>query len=590
VKAQCDHCGEVLNQVSRRWDSVPDRALDLWTSPMWTTYPRNADGTRAIPWGTRPASNPRYPLAKFIAKRYRGQLNLLLVDEAHKAKAADSAIGQAIGALCNVAHRVVCLTGTLFGGKASDVYSLLLRTGNMPVLQQWGWNNSAQFQRDVGIVDEITRESVSERDASKGNGRVSRTTRTEERPGITAGLAMILQNAGAQVLLKHVGFNLVQYTEDLVTLDMPDDLAWEYQRLEQAGKAIIPFEGSDALGSYLQSTLLYPYAPWKPKTIRSRRKDEEYTPTAYSDDTILPHHRWLADYCAAQIEQGRRVLIYAQHTGTDNILPDVAAKVTQIAAQQHGVTLKTACLYSTTVDTDKRRDWFQAREQDGTNVVLCNPQLVETGLNLIGWTSSVVLEPIYSLFTLAQAKRRAFRPTQTRDCEVTFLCYANSMSEQAISIVARKSAAAAILSGDTLDGGLMELDASMSLFKELAKHVMAGQASALNDDVRAMLQAGARALKADLESGTRDLLGVPVAPAPLPVPGASTEEPAEALEPGAASPTPAETPRIVFGETLPPARVKASKRRLATIAGHQQMDLFNVLAARQGATQTGLFG
>jgi hypothetical protein len=46
----------------------------------------------------------------------------------------------------------------------------------------------------------------------------------------------------------------------------------------------------------------------------------------------------------------------------------------------------------------------------------------------------------------------------------------------------------------------------------------------------------------------------------------------------------------VFGETLPPARVKASKRRLATIAGHQQMGLFNLLAARQGAIQTGLFG
>ena len=121
-----------------------------------------------------------------------------------------------------------------------------------------------------------------------------------------------------------------------------------------------------------------------------------------------------------------------------------------------------------------------------------------------------MLEPVYSLFTLHQAKRRAFRPTQTQDCEVTYVCYAGSMSEQAISIVARKSAAAAILNGDDLSNGLLEFDPGMSLLQELAQAVMVGDEdrTGLADDVRALLRDGATALKADLEAGAAGLIGV----------------------------------------------------------------------------------
>jgi hypothetical protein len=89
------------------------------------------------------------------------------------------------------------------------------------------------------------------------------------------------------------------------------------------------------------------------------------------------------------------------------------------------------------------------------------------------------------------------------------------MSERAISIVARKSAAAAILNGDDLSAGLLEFDPGMSLLQELAKAVTKGDEDGLNADVRAMLAEGARALKADLEEGTVGMVGVKQ-PAALP--------------------------------------------------------------------------
>ena len=504
----CEWCAEPLGQMCRERDNVGDRALAVWSDPAFTGIAYDRDGNPAIPWGSRPASNPRYPLGRLIGKRYRGLVDLFICDEVHESKSLGSAIGAAFGAMVTAAHRTVGLTGTLFGGVASDVYGLLLRLGNAPVVQEYGWDDEARFIAENGVVDEVTRQSTS---ITEGHysGKTTTTTTPVQRPGITARLTSTLQGCSINVLLPHVGFNLVQYEERLEVLPLPGDIGSDYLALEAAGKSIVAFGGHDALGSYLQACLLYPYAPWIPKTIASHLKHASYTPPTYTDDRILPHHEWLADYAATQVVDGRRVLVYAEHTATNDIMPDVARKITALAAERHGVTLKVAVLRSTTVKPGERRAWFAAREAEGINVVLCNPRLVKTGLNLIQWPSIVVLEPVYSLFTLHQAKRRAFRPTQTQDCEVTYVCYAGTMSEKAISIVARKSAAAAILNGDDLSNGLLEFDPGMSLLQELAKAVMAGDEdrTGLSDDVRAMLRDGAAALKADLESGTAGLIG-----------------------------------------------------------------------------------
>ena len=78
------------------------------------------------------------------------------------------------------------------------------------------------------------------------------------------------------------------------------------------------------------------------------------------------------------------------------------------------------------------------------------------------------------------------------------------MSARAVSIVARKSAAAAILSGDDLDAGLMEFDSGMSLFQQLAASVKAEEHVAL-DDVRALFQKGSAAVNAEFQNGHADL-------------------------------------------------------------------------------------
>lgn len=502
AKVRCAMCDEPLGQMARVQDNRHDRSLSVFT------LGRHRPLHPLVPWGRRPESNPRYALGPLIRDRYQGMVDLYIADEVHDAKSSTSAIGQAFGAVVTAARRTVALTGTFYGGYASSIYALLLRLGSRPVLERWGWDNQKRFVDEAGVTDVVRREIQRINDAGHFSGEPRVEVDTQERPGITATLAAVVQNIAVQVLLSHMGFNLVDYQEQLVLLDLPPDMLAAYRQLADGGKKIIGQGGYDALSSYLQATLQYPYQPWNPKPIISRIKHLEATTRAFPPDAVLPHHEWLAEYAARHVRDGRRVLVYTEHTGTDDIMPDLAAKVARLAAERFGSVLHVAILRAGTVPPGERRAWFAERERDGTNVVVCNPRLVKTGLNLIGWPSIVVLEPIYSLFTLAQAKRRAFRPTQTRDCEVTYVAYSDTMSEQAVQVIARKTAAAAILSGDDLESGVMELDPGMSLLKELATMLTASTSDDRADDVRTHLAAGSRALRSTLGGQTIEFLGV----------------------------------------------------------------------------------
>jgi superfamily II DNA/RNA helicase len=60
------------------------------------------------------------------------------------------------------------------------------------------------------------------------------------------------------------------------------------------------------------------------------------------------------------------------------------------------------------VDPRKREEWI-AKRADRLDVLICNAELVKTGLDLIQFSSVVFYEITYSLYTLWQAVRRVWR-------------------------------------------------------------------------------------------------------------------------------------------------------------------------------------
>lgn len=129
-------------------------------------------------------------------------------------------------------------------------------------------------------------------------------------------------------------------------------------------------------------------------------------------------------------------------------------------------------------------------------------------MNLIAWPEIVFAEPTYSLYRAMQARKRALRPTQTRDCNVTWLGYYETMIEQALDIIGSKATAATLLNGDDLSSGLLQIDPGMSLLQELAKRVMSDDAVTTRESIAARLSVAGATLKRAMEIGARDLVGV----------------------------------------------------------------------------------
>ncbi len=522
--SECVYCGERLGSYDRSQDNVSDRSLAVFNFPP-------AENTEDIPWGQKPRSNPRMALAEFIVRRYHGKTDLVIGDEVHLNKGKDTTRGALYGSLVQASKRSLSMTGTFYGGKASTVFALMYRLGNPVIKSLFEWDQEIAFIERMGVMDTITKTRTEDTRAKVFSSKEQKPRVTKvERAGVTAELAEIIQSQAVTLLLKQMGFRMPKYSEGIQYLSVPPELAYDYNKMINKGKEIIKKPGGrDAMGSYLQTGLTYALMPWKPGLIRSRNQSDGfllalaekspeeieeliragqvpgmYLPPEYPQDMMLPHHEWLADYIMRQKSRGRRVLLFVQHTGKLDIIPDIVGKVTQLC-KDNGVDVKMAVLRSQ-IPGSKRVAWFSNQVRSGTDVVLCHPKLVETGLNLIDWPSVVFLEPTYEIATALQSRRRPFRPTQTQPVEVTWLAYENTMLSQAVAVVGQKAMAAALLAGDDLTSGLLQFNQSMSLMKALADAAIGKEQIDESAAAAQMAQVAAQ-VASDAQEGASGLVG-----------------------------------------------------------------------------------
>src|SRR3546814_1772782 len=78
------------------------------------------------------------------------------------------------------------------------------------------------------------------------------------------------------------------------------------------------------------------------------------------------------------------------------------------------------------VDASQREDWIAEQIDRGIDVLITNPELVKTGLDLLEFPTIVFLQSGYNVYSLQQAARRSWRIGQKQPVRVVYLGYANS--------------------------------------------------------------------------------------------------------------------------------------------------------------------
>ncbi|EPB6948855.1 TPA: helicase-related protein, partial [Pseudomonas aeruginosa] len=406
-----------------------------------------------------------YQPTEFI-KRYLpdGYFDLLVVDEGHEYKNSGSAQGQAMGVLAAKARKTVLLTGTLMGGYADDLFYLLFRILTQRMIED-GYRPNARgsmapaamsFMRDHGVLKDIYTERDGDSHKTARGKKLS--VRTVKAPGFgPKGIHRFVLPFTVFLKLKDIGGNVLpDYQEEFVDVPMAPEQASAYQRLSATLTAelrqALARRDTTLLGVVLNVLLAWPDCCFRPEIVKHPRSRDTlaFVPPIFGDEQLMPKEQALVGLCLEEKAKGRKVLAYTVYSGTR----DTTSRLKKVLEQAG---LKVAVLRAS-VDTARREDWILDQVDRGIDVLITNPELVKTGLDLLDFPTIAFLQTGYNVYTLQQAARRSWRIGQKHPVRVVFFGYAGSSQITCLQLMAKKIAVAQSTSGDVPESGLDSLN------------------------------------------------------------------------------------------------------------------------------------
>jgi hypothetical protein len=462
----------------------------------------------------------RWAPAQFLCRKMPKLFDYLIADEIHQGKSKTTAQANAFGMLASQAANVLCMTGTLIGGYAKDLFYILLRTDARPLLLEgFEWGKEIPFTRAYGRIErtETTRTSP-EGSSSISRGRRS-LAKTEESQSERPAPGIMPALFGRHLIGRSVFLSLEDMADNLPKLreytggpqqddyDQEDDRFWHetavrmlpeqaeaYQRVEGAlvdtCNALLRQGSMKLLGQLLVATLGYPDMPWgwkaptgvdthkacgyweKPKDRRPENWRGVVQPPDLDQDVVYPKEEALLEIVEREVIAGNQVWIYCQMTDKR----DVRVRLQKLLTERG---FEVAILRSGGKGGPKPKDRMGWIETQGKkcNVIISHPQLVETGLDFFGKDGSynfnaiVFYETGYNIFTLRQAARRAWRLGQAKSCRVYYLYYQHTGQYRAMQLIARKMGAALALDGELSAEGLASMVDDQSAAMALARSI-----------------------------------------------------------------------------------------------------------------------
>ncbi len=467
-------CPDCHEQIVDK-DGVPLTARDL------ARRKRTCDECGAALWQADRTGPKRVPLADYVKLRLKGFFELLIADEVHELKGRGSAQGIAGGVLADACGKSLSLSGTLAGGYSSTLFHLLYRF-SPEIRSEFARNEEQRWIERYGFVEHTIGKDDGD---SFEDGRSSRRKRyrkvVRERPGLAPAALFHLIGHSVFLRLADVAAGLPPYEERVLLSSMdteagPDGLSQRsaYDELFGTLRAALAdalSRGSRRLlATYLQTLLAYPDGCTRGEAVFDPESEELLVQVPpLPEDRLYPKERALVDLVAAERLAGRRVLVYVTHTGTR----DITGRMEEFLSR-HG--FRVAVMKADAVPPERREAWVAKRVEEGVDVLVCHPQLVQTGLDLVEFPTVCWFETHYSVYTMRQASRRSWRIGQTEPVQVVFMAYRSTLQADALKLVAQKLQSSLAVEGELPEDGLAAYgDDGDDLMLALARKIVAGE-------------------------------------------------------------------------------------------------------------------
>jgi len=161
----------------------------------------------------------RFAPAEYIKKYLKGFFDCMVLDEIQDFKAGDSLQGNAMGTLLSAAKKCLCLTGTLNGGYADDLFFLLYRMAPSALRAEgFEYRNSTKWLETYGTLERVV--ITEESDHYYGRPR-KRNQIIRKRPGVSPQvIGQYLLDKSCFIRLADVIEGLPPYEERVVSINI----------------------------------------------------------------------------------------------------------------------------------------------------------------------------------------------------------------------------------------------------------------------------------------------------------------------------------------------------------------------------------
>ncbi len=469
--------------LNKKRHKCPKCGTPLWTAEARPVQNVTTDYNAGLMARRSPGRGPRkYPLADYVKQHMRGYFDLLIVDEVHEHKGRGSAQGVSAGILADACGKSLALSGTLMGGYASTLFHLLYRF-SPEIRSEFGRAEEHKWVERYGFLEQRVRNDRDDDPTEDGSQSRRRGYRKQvkERPGMAPAALFHIIGHSLFLRLADVASGLPAYEEQIqvTSLDTEEDdsgfsQASAYRilstNLKRALLQAIERGSARLLSTYLQALLAYPEGCTRGESVFDPDSGDLIVQLPPLDEErVYPKEQQLIDLVAKERMAGRRVLVYATHTGTRDITGRLESLLTR-----HG--FRTAVMKADRVEPKQREAWVAKRVKEGVDVLICHPRLVQTGLDLIAFPTICWYETDYSVYTMRQASRRSWRIGQTQPVKVVFMAYRSTLQADALKLVAQKLQSSLAVEGDLPEDGLAAYgDTGDDLMMALARKLIAGE-------------------------------------------------------------------------------------------------------------------
>ena len=412
---------------------------------------------------------------EFIGRYLSRFFDYGIADEVHELKGAETAQGNALGTIASACDRTVVLTGTLLGGYADELFSILYRL-DARMMRAEGFDPGEagvrQFAEAYGVLEKVTTIEPAQNACSKAKVATS----IKRRPGASPLLfGKYLMNLAAFVSLEDISDALPAYTEEVIAVEMDPLLKAAYSALEDDIKEALRDHHGNAsvISTAMNALLLYPDRPFGLGTLYGFCRNEETgererfvisEPADLDEAFVYAKERRLIEECKKELAMGRRVQVFAVYTRKR----DVTRRLLDLFRKE-GIRAE---VLRAEVPPEQREAWYERQLKSGMQVCICHPKLVQTGLDLLEFPAILFYETGYSTYVLRQASRRSWRIGQKHPVRVGYLSYARSAQESCLRLMGKKLLVALAMEGKLQAEGLQSIDDDGDLLTAMARELV----------------------------------------------------------------------------------------------------------------------